>query len=400
MIIRESALQRPRLPESHYVDNRIYTDPVIFEEERRRIFARVWNFVCLEAEVPSPGDFRTTSVAGVPLIIVRGREGGVRAFDNVCRHRSMPVAREEAGNCGAFRCIYHLWTYDLDGRLIGVTLPEGYEGTGFRKEDFGLVEARCETIGGMVFVCLSPDTEPLRDYLGADMVRHIMETVGSAELDVFHFHKQIVKANWKLFVDNNDEPYHNFLHVFNRNNARSSSGTAYRNGHNFGRASTPVDYTKFRLDHRDTHLFPGAGADGIWHMIIFPDVLLITRGTVLRIDRMMPLAPGRTCVEWRGVGFKADTPDIRALRVRHHNQVWGPMGRNLPEDVAAVEEQWEQMRAGAVPYSIFAREDSPVGHDDATRRAWYQAWSQCMQRPAADPLGEPRARRVNMRRGG
>jgi phenylpropionate dioxygenase-like ring-hydroxylating dioxygenase large terminal subunit len=376
---------RPDLAESHYVDNRIYTDPAIFAEEQRRLFARVWSVVCLEAEVRQPGDFRTTSVAGTPLIVVRGRDGRVRAFDNVCRHRGMAVAREASGHAQAFQCPYHLWTYDLQGRLVGVTLPEGYEGTGFCKEDLGLIERPAETLAGLVFVCPGEPAEPLGDYLGPEIVGHLMESVGSAELEVFHFHQQIVRANWKLFVDNNDEPYHNFLHVFNRGNARATSGTAYRHGHNFDRSPSPVDYAKFRLDERASHLFPGAAGDGIWHMILFPDTLLIARGTVLRIDRMAPLGPGRTLVEWRGVGLRSDTPAVRALRVRHHNQVWGPMGRNLPEDVLAVEAQWAKLAAETQPYSIFAREPSPVGHDDTTRRAWYRAWSEYLERPASGP---------------
>lgn len=391
MQISQDTLERPTLPETHYIDNRIYTNSLLFEEEQPKIFARVWNFVCLEGEVAAPGAFRTVRVANHPLLVVRGPDGRLRAFYNICRHRGMQVVRQEAGHAKSFQCIYHLWTYDLEGCLSGVTLPQGYAGTGFCQADFGLVAVRVESLAGLVFVCLSADAEPLHDYVGAAMVQHLESTVGQAELEVFHFHKQVIKANWKQFVDNNNEPYHNFLHVFNRNSSLSSSGenVCYPNGHYFsGSQYRVVDYGTFGLESRDTHLFPGTTTNGLWNFIIFPDVLFITRGTVARIDRMVPLSPGRTLIEWRGVGLKGDTPAVRAMRVRHHNQIWGPMGRNLPEDVAAVEEQWEKLQAEVVRYSIFARQSPPAGFDDAGRRHWYQTWSRFMGRPAHDPFGE------------
>lgn len=400
MLTYQSAIQRPDLPESHYLDNRIYTDPEIFEEERQRVFGRVWNLVCLESEVSSPGDFRTVSVAGWPVVIVRGQDGRLRAFYNICRHRCMRVVREEAGNAKAFQCIYHLWTYGLDGSLLGVTFPEGYERTGLRKEEFGLVEVRLETVGGLVFVCLSDETEPLRDYLGDNLIEHIEHTLGSVELEVFHFHKQLLRANWKLFMDNNSEAYHTVLHSFNRATFSQGLWTTgrklYLNGHTFRApsAGAPVIYEAVNLEKRESHSFPGVKANEFWHMNLFPDVMLNLRGTALRIDRMVPLSPGETMLEFRGVGIKGDPPEVRAMRVRHHNQVWGPMGRNLPEDIIAVEEQWEKMRAGAIPYSIIAREhelldDGRVQNlDDENVRHFYRTWGQFMGRRPHDPFGE------------
>jgi len=122
----ESLQERPpNLPGTHYVDNRFYTDQGIFAEERERVFRRVWNFVCHESEVRTPGDFRVVNVAGFPILLARGQEGVLRAFYNICRHRAAPVARQECGNAKAFQCFYHLWTYGLDGQLIGVTRPRG-----------------------------------------------------------------------------------------------------------------------------------------------------------------------------------------------------------------------------------------------------------------------------------
>ena len=107
----------PALPPTHYLDNRIFTDPSIFREEQERLFSKVWQFVCHESELPNSGDFRTTQVAGKPLIVVRDESGSIRAFFNVCRHRAAEVVRSESGNARSFTCFYHHWNYGLDGSL-------------------------------------------------------------------------------------------------------------------------------------------------------------------------------------------------------------------------------------------------------------------------------------------
>src|ERR1041384_4109215 len=93
------------IPPTHYVDNSIYTSREIFEEEMEKIFKKVWRFVCHESELPNVYDFRTTTVAGVPLVIVRGADGVIRTFLNSCSHRGAVVVREAAGNAKSFRCL-------------------------------------------------------------------------------------------------------------------------------------------------------------------------------------------------------------------------------------------------------------------------------------------------------
>lgn len=393
-----------KLPATHYLDNRIYLDPDIFAEERRRIFERAWNFVCLASEAPNPGDFRVVTVAGHSLLIVRGEDGRLRAFYNICTHRAAPLVRQERGNGKAFQCFYHLWTFGLDGSLRGVTKPEGYEGTGFCKDDFGLVEVRVDTVAGLVFVCLSDETGSLQDYLGAELVARMEKTLGQVELEAFHYHKAVVRTNWKLWNDNNSEIYHNFLHPFNRKTTAEAMYThtghvLYPNGHALMITTDPrarVQYGAGGVESREgVPAFPGLHGNGNWLANIFPDLLLLIRGTVLRIDRMVPLAPGQTLVEWRGVAIKGDSPDVRVQRIRHHNQIWGPMGRNLPEDILAVEEQWRQMSSQAVVgYSVYAREHEPLPDgrlqalDDGNMRAYYQTWGRWMGRAPQAPFGE------------
>ncbi len=387
--------QPPPLPSTHYVDNRIYTDPDIFRDEQRQLFAGGWKLICHESELPRTGDYRVFTVAGMSIVMVRGGDGQIRSFLNTCAHRGAELVRELRGNVGrGFTCFYHLWTYDLEGRNTGMTRPEGYRNCGLRHEDVSLRSVRTECVAGLVFVSLNDAVEPLRVYLDG-MLGRLEQHLGGVRFEVFHHHSAVIQANWKLWNENNTEVYHEFLHVLNRRTMIEQPGyhdrtwNLYRNGH-----ATPnqVDsrYEAVGLEERAEHLLPGLRPSGLMPMAIFPDVLVIVRGTVMRIDTMTPLEPGRTLVEWRGLAPVDDSPEVRDMRVRHHNQVWGPAGRNLAEDVAAVESQQRNAANGASRYSIIAREEDSRPHDDCNLRAYYQEWGRRVGRWAHD-IGAPRA---------
>ena len=142
----------PDLPSTHYLDNRIFTDQVIFTQELADLFAKVWLFVCHESELANEGDFRTTLAGGKPIVVVRGEDGDIRSFYNICRHRASPVVREDSGNVSEFQCFYHLWTYGLDGACTGITKPEGYKSVKLDRGKLGLIPLRTETkrLGGGV----------------------------------------------------------------------------------------------------------------------------------------------------------------------------------------------------------------------------------------------------------
>src|SRR6266478_8759619 len=126
-----------------------YTDPGVFAQEKERVFARTWQVVGHGAQLAKPGDFFTVEFIGEPLLLVRGAQGELRGFYNVCRHRAGPPA-EGCGSRKLFRCRYHGWTYGLDGALISATEIEGV--AGFRPEDFSLVPVRTEEWLNLIFV--------------------------------------------------------------------------------------------------------------------------------------------------------------------------------------------------------------------------------------------------------
>ena len=134
------------------VDNAVYYDGDIYEQEINRVLGRSWQIVCHESESGQIGDFYYVRLPGWPIVIVRGTDNVVRAFFNTCRHRGALVVGDACGHASSLRCPYHFWVYSLNGDLIGVPGDEAYEGSGFSKDQFGLVPLHCEVRLGLVFV--------------------------------------------------------------------------------------------------------------------------------------------------------------------------------------------------------------------------------------------------------
>lgn len=186
-----------------------YTSARFHEAEKERIFLPQWNVLERTELVPNPGDFHCMTFLDVPLLIARGRDGKVRVFANTCRHRGALVA-EGSGNCKAFRCPYHFWSYGLDGRLIGVPGYKDAEGRPLieegNKEEFRLAEIESGTWGGFIFVRFKPGPETLEQHLGC-----LVETLASHRLEDMVTARKVVyemDANWKCFVENYIDAYH------------------------------------------------------------------------------------------------------------------------------------------------------------------------------------------------
>ena len=123
------------------VDRRIFTDQEIFDLEMERIFARAWNFVVHESQIPNVGDYFMNQIGSDGVIAVRNKQKEVSVLVNSCTHRGNAVCRAEQGNTRTFLCPYHGWTFGLDGALMGVPgLKDFYRG-GLDKEKLGLDQA-------------------------------------------------------------------------------------------------------------------------------------------------------------------------------------------------------------------------------------------------------------------
>src|SRR6266550_2217779 len=152
--------------ESGLVDRRIFSNEEIYRLELEQIFARAWNFMAHDSQIPNPGDFFSTYIGEDRVIVVRDKSGNPQVLLNTCRHRGNAVCRAEEGHASSFMCTYHGWTYDLQGNLIGVPgLKEIYHDD-LKREEWGLIKAKVDSYGGFIFATLAPDAPPLDEYLG------------------------------------------------------------------------------------------------------------------------------------------------------------------------------------------------------------------------------------------
>jgi phenylpropionate dioxygenase-like ring-hydroxylating dioxygenase large terminal subunit len=180
-----------------------YTSQEFYERERETIFRKVWNPVGRADQIPKAGDYFTTEIVGIPLIVVRDRRGEVRAFVNSCRHRGTQLA-SGAGSCRVFSCPYHSWSYSLEGELINTPGMEGIEN--FERKNFPLVRVRAGVWAGFIFVNPDPDGASLDEYLGdltSALACYDMGDMVCVRREVYD-----LKCNWKLLIENFKESYH------------------------------------------------------------------------------------------------------------------------------------------------------------------------------------------------
>ena len=204
LTIEEIASVRRDYRAASLLPKRVYHDPAIHDWERTNILRRDWVMVAREEDVPDPGTYLLVELDDDPLMIVRDREGVLRAFHNVCRHRGTAVAEEPCGKVVRFQCPYHAWIYDLDGSLIRAKHTEDLEDFSF--EGFGLASVRLDTWQGFIFLNLDPDASPLAVQLG-DLVERWSRFDFSALRSAKHVEYDVA-ANWKFIAENYSECYH------------------------------------------------------------------------------------------------------------------------------------------------------------------------------------------------
>ncbi len=184
------------------LDQCFYTDPDIYALELERIIYRNWILAGHQSQLPNPGDFKVLDVAGESAIIVRGTNGSLKGFANVCRHRGSLVCLAHEGHADKFACPYHGWTYDIDGKLIAArNMPEDFD-----MAAHGLNPVSVDVIHGLIFVCFTdtpPSLEGARRDLAEPMAMFDFENLKVAAQKNYE-----IPANWKLSIENYQECYH------------------------------------------------------------------------------------------------------------------------------------------------------------------------------------------------
>jgi phenylpropionate dioxygenase-like ring-hydroxylating dioxygenase large terminal subunit len=191
-----------RQPPAHSLDQALYNSPAAFRRDVERLFLRHWILAGHASLAPDPGDYFLHEMAGESVIVLRGNDGALRAFANVCRHRGSRICLSEQGHASVLVCPYHAWAYNLDGSLRSARhMPAGFD-----RRRFGLKPVACEVIEGLVFLSLAE--KPLSLAVARAAIRAAYGPYGWADAKVAHRQTYPIAANWKLAVENYLECYH------------------------------------------------------------------------------------------------------------------------------------------------------------------------------------------------
>lgn len=334
-----------------------YQDPALPPREQCDVFeGPVWNYLCIESDIPNPGAWRTTFVGRMPVVVVRTEDGTIAAFENRCLHRGALICFDNAGHGKDFTCVYHAWRYDLSGNLKSVAFAKGVNGKGgmpetFRPQDHQIRKLRVTSLNGIVFGTCSDATPPIEDYVGPDVLFALRRNA-SKPLRVIGRFTEVLPNNWKMYAENVRDTYHaSLLHVFfatfriNRLSQGGGVTVSENGGCHVSTTLAPTEdqdnaYAGMRsvddglqlsdpsmLDATDEH------GDRVRQQIIgvFPSFAMQRTYNVLAIRQFVPKGIDSTDLNWIYLGYAGDPPDLRKRRLKQLNLA-GPAGFVSMED--------------------------------------------------------------------
>ena len=413
-------------PETGWLDRRVLSDEALYRLELERIFARGWNFMCHESQIPEVGDFFMNRIGDDQVIVVRNKSKGISVLLNSCRHRGNAVCRAEQGRAKTFLCPYHGWSYGLDGELVGVPGLRDFYRDDLKKDELRLGQAaQVASYKGLVFATMDPDAPPLEEYLGEvgriglDMVaeRGEIEAVDGVQ-------KNVIDCNWKIAVDNLFDWYHPpvshksaVMTGFLAAPGRPAGDELFapmkqmvmlgEYGHAIGgpRASredlenalkpgaqiNPTLMARAMDAPRLEKVMGAAGVRSLGHPNIFPNLWITLGGSQMCLR--LPRGPLQTELWWFTLVPKHAPEPMKQLLVRMANHLFGPAGLLEQDDG----ENWQQCTRASVGtlnrrYPVHI--GMGLGHDEVVRdggqacietvvnehaQRWtYQAWSDWM----------------------
>ncbi|MBM3487636.1 MAG: Rieske 2Fe-2S domain-containing protein [Alphaproteobacteria bacterium] len=392
------------------VPYRVYTDPAIYAHEQARIFrGPTWNFLCLETEIPAPGDYKTTFIGDTPVIAVRDANGTINALVNRCAHKGSLVCYKPFGNVAEFNCVYHNWVYDLRGRLTGVAFRRGVGGKGglteaFDQDAHGLEALRVATYRGLVLATFDAGTPAFPDYIGAELLGSI-DRVLIKPLKVLGYHSQILPNNWKLYVENNKDSYHaSLLHVFHNTFGvvRPTMGGGIRISESgwhhlsytervpiaddeIGREKVRSLKDQYQLDDPSLMEHRLELGDTVTNSIqtVFPTLVVQQILNALAVRQLVPKGVDRSELIWTVLGFEDDDTAMLELRLKVNNLV-GPAGFVSMEDGCVGGFIQETAKADGRARTVLPMGGSGIEPSQGSRvteaavRGFWKGWRDCM----------------------
>jgi len=398
------------------VPYRLYTDANQYALEQERIFkGPIWHFLCLANEVPKPGDFLTSCIGEISILVTRDESGVVNAMVNRCAHRGALLCMERRGNARLLSCVYHNWSYDLRGNLRAVAFKSGVKGqggmaAGFNTQEHGLRRLRVAEFSGLVFGTFADETPPIEDYLGAEIATRIKRVLGRPT-KVLGRNTQVLHSNWKIYMENVKDSYHaSILHLFFttfRLNRLTTVGGIIVNvegGHHVSYSmidpdADNADYRaqKLRSDREgglslaDPTLIEGVDeiGDGIALQIlsVFPTFVVQQTQNAIAVRQLLPRGTDTCELVWTYLGYESDDAEMTARRLKQGNLV-GPAGYISMEDgavsgfvqraVKGVEEDSEVLMMGGEGV-----ESQPFRATETSVRGFWKRYRELMEPVAA-----------------
>jgi len=416
------------------VHRKVYTDPEIFDLEMERIWARTWIYIGHESQVPEAGNYITLNYGKIPVVMVRDNNNDVHVLHNRCGHKGAKLVDKPCGRIPAFRCCYHGWRFRLDGKLLGVPFMQGYEGTGFDKEDpqYSMQKLRSESFRGFVFATMSEHIPDVRTWMGgaADVMDNLCDRAPEGEVEaaggVLRYEHE---CNWKMFIENLNDTMHpmivhrsvvdaalDYIKTLPPDSPRRDEAeiippfgasyevfeetgiTGFRYGHHYDGGRTSI-HSAYTLDPQyEAAMLKAYGKERMHEILSFNThntlyyPSLTIKSAIQNIRVIRPIAYNRTIIETWSFRLKG-APDSMLQRTLLYSRLINSNGSMVgPDDLTAyfrIQEGLESLASDWIEmHRNYGRdqvlEDRVVGKgtSDLDVRTQYNAWREFMTEAA------------------
>lgn len=402
------------------VNRRTFVDPDVLAQEQRNIFDNCWLYVGHESEFPRKGDFLTRRVGGRELIVARGNDDRVRIFFNTCPHRGAMVCREKDGNGKLFRCFYHAWTFDLEGRLVARPEAERYRQTVEPGTHDLVPAAQTDHYRGLYFVNFDADAGDLSSYL-ADAREYIDLTLDQSEagMEIVGGQQEYgFAANWKLLAENSCDGYHGlpthatyFDYLVAAGGQMGDSGAKVNRPRDLGNGHAVIEYGA-PWGRPVAKSVPAWGEEGErtaaeiraalaarfgverahriayhnFNLLIFPN-FVVNNIMAITLRTFYPESPHEQHVKAWTLAPKEETPAMRKRRLYNFLEFLGPGGFATPDDCEALRLcQLGYRNLAAAGWNDISKgmgAETLVTNDEEQMRIFWREWNRRMRGGAA-----------------
>jgi benzoate/toluate 1,2-dioxygenase alpha subunit len=410
----------------------LYVSPEVFELEQEHFFANTWNYVGHESQLPAPGDYLTSEIAGRPLIIVRHTDGTVRAMMNRCAHKGSRLVSAPCGNTGKFfRCPYHAWAFKTDGSLLAIPVKRGYDGTTLHDCEAARGLTTLEHVRsyrGFIFVRINDVGPGFEEWFGDSLssIDNMADRSPQGELEIAGgCLRYLHQCNWKMFVENlNDTMHPMVVHESSAGTAKAMwAGTpedepkpmaieqfvpfmsdykffedmgvqVYDNGHSFTGVHFSI-HSKYRaIPEYDAAMQEAYGAERTakilgmtrHNTVYYPNLTI--KGAIQAIRVVRPLAVDRTLVESWTFRLKGAPPELLQRTTMYNRLINSPFSvvghddlhayRAIQAGLKASGNEWVSLQRNYEAGEAERGPASVIGTSELPMRNQYRTWARYM----------------------